>query len=909
MITACDLFVEFIVHKCRCYPLADLATLTRGQVRRFAGANRVRFEKTDRDITLITAQRRALFSHATGHGMTLTRPAKFAKKRALTMSESEVEAANVEQLLELYEKYHWKPRDKDKGNAVALRARLLRNHSHAQARVPAEATSTTVHVYYEEIATSSASTATAAVIDTSGKASAPAAAASSSTCTASFTPAPKPPKPKVDEPNTTRRIRVRPKHNKPELTRLPRPCHVRLKAAMRNVGIGATKVVGAFGANLAVAIREYDGVLRELLAKCENTMMEERKEAERLREERKKERQAAGVERLAAKKSARQRSQCPVQASDSEDSDAEDASDADDDLYDADGDEEAEEAATGTAGKAKKVHPGKKWLTQLLSYTMRRTANYKGMRVQPPAGIPAEPKVEPATAADDGVRVDPPAGTPPGFKVEPAKLWAEESFEGLSHLIAPITRQALTDISNYARFGFVNGAIKFIKALAPARTSHKLIQAAARNDVDATKLLQLPRVCRELLVELRLLTRETDGVCRILRCWVLSNKLKDVRDEHVRKQASAQAAGGAARFKLPQIKAVPTGGCKRRFVEYQHAGMAQLLKKTFPEVRDTFSGLHDVFDWDGDGFKAEREDNLGQPTTIVSDGDFVHFRCEELVTRDRFKDGKKLKPKVYEWNGHYRIEKVPVDPPVMRTVAAVVNANFIGAVDAEDLAVDMFELPNTQLRANTALAEAKTRLQAEVTSDRCLGVDPGLNSPVTASNGRFIPLALCYQHNPTAALPKAVDAHVESMKAISIHVDGLVTLKANRPLWIDAHAKCVDYYARHSACSDRAVRDAERTSLVRRAVRDLLARKCGDTYTPQYYTMIAWGYNYRGGNTLRGVKTAGPSLVKAILRELCKHVLVLLGKSLSSRIIDSRCDRADCAVCMCVRQRLQWMST
>jgi hypothetical protein len=357
----------------------------------------------------------------------------------------------------------------------------------------------------------------------------------------------------------------------------------------------------------------------------------------------------------------------------------------------------------------------------------------------------------------------------------------------------------------------------------------------------------------------------------VLRSWLLVNELKRVRSDYVTK---SDRAGKLLYAHLQQVKGVPVPTSQRTFLEYGHATMVQLLKATLPADGSVgtgdWRGLEDVFQWDGSCFRSEQAEGLGHPTTIVSDGDHVHFRFERLVTRPRFKDGVHIRPKVYKWHSHYAIERTPRDPKILRSVADVLSAGYVGAVDVDDLAEDMHTLPQDTLDGNSDLRKAVTKLREDV--QECLGVDPGYTYPATLSDGRGVPLHLCYQRRNARPPPQAVQDNLDAMRNCSLHVDSLQTLQTNVPRWIAGHSAAVDYYARNTACSERAVRAADRKALIERVARDILTKSDGTTYK-----VVAWGYNYRGGNTVRGVKSAGPSIVKAVLRELCRRALVLLG--------------------------------
>jgi hypothetical protein len=102
---------------------------------------------------------------------------------------------------------------------------------------------------------------------------------------------------------------------------------------------------------------------------------------------------------------------------------------------------------------------------------------------------------------------------------------------------------------------------------------------------------------------------------------------------------------------------------------------------------------------------------------------------------------------------------------------------------------------------------------------------------------------------------------------------------------VRAIPELIKYYCRQQQCHQRNHRRQKRQSLYARIAHSVLYKNDGTLR----FQALAVGYNYKGGVSLRGVNMAGPPIVKAVIRELSRHVLVILGTE----------QRAHCAL-MCL---------
>jgi hypothetical protein len=91
--------------------------------------------------------------------------------------------------------------------------------------------------------------------------------------------------------------------------------------------------------------------------------------------------------------------------------------------------------------------------------------------------------------------------------------------------------------------------------------------------------------------------------------------------------------------------------------------------------------------------------------------------------------------------------------------------------------------------------------------------------------------------------------------------------------WVQLHGELAAYYGRPAARAQRVSRSRNKASLTDRTVHGIITAPNGKST----YQMTAWGANYIGGKSMKGVHIAGPAKVKSTLAALATKTIVLLG--------------------------------
>jgi hypothetical protein len=132
----------------------------------------------------------------------------------------------------------------------------------------------------------------------------------------------------------------------------------------------------------------------------------------------------------------------------------------------------------------------------------------------------------------------------------------------------------------------VDTAIKFVQQLCANDKQKRSVKKAAY--FTTVNLAGFPRHCVTIIEGLRMLTDDTDKLCKLFRCWLLRHQLLTIRDQLV-----ARGVKG-----LPQIPGMnPHGGYVPNHVEYDKHTFTALVNKVAKVHGIETNGLHAVFNW------------------------------------------------------------------------------------------------------------------------------------------------------------------------------------------------------------------------------------------------------------------------------------------------------------------------
>lgn len=633
-----------------------------------------------------------------------------------------------------------------------------------------------------------------------------------------------------------------------------------VKERLGSMGTAKTKIIGAASANLSNAVVHLvkSGSIKELRKTLE-------KSAEHVKEVAKKAKDAEQRKEWGAKKKKERE------------------------------DSRAHKSAQTTAApkKRKKKATSSTAPGPATSATVSTTPIAGGAgHAAPPAAAPPQPPITSQTnnkecekfvntlfsfvvrkCAGQGTNVQMPAGLPEEFTVHQALLYQDEVVKGKSQLVNQMIQQLQKDTFTFTTRGFIAEVKKAVCALGTSGKQRGTIATALK--YKTVSLDGLPRAAAQCIRKVRKLCDSPNKFARLFRAWELGVTMMDIRRDHNAKLDHHQKR----LYHVPPVKLVPEASSKRHFVEYSNTSIGEPFKGgQLASVKDSLGTL---FNWGSPAFKG-LEDSWDPPTTITTDGIGVHFRFEEPVTKQRYVDGKPVDKVMTRYGHHYLIEKRR--DPVMDSVAELnQSGKMVGLVNADKFLKDVRRVLTTGAADGATAQELATATAlAEMLNDTKLWAanDPGYKFQTTRDDGEAVPIGLCYSNKkrkPTA--DETQQLQVEKQR-LSLHNNNVDTWNAIIPQFIAVHSRLVDVYGSNNACVTRTGNKANRDGMLERIV-DSIARKADGTP----YLAIAWGANYIGGRTLAGVRVAGPTMVKAILRELSRRVLVLLGKCSNATLL------------------------
>lgn len=465
---------------------------------------------------------------------------------------------------------------------------------------------------------------------------------------------------------------------------------------------------------------------------------------------------------------------------------------------------------------------------------------------------------------------------------EPPGKQTAADFPGWNTLLDFITTEVWTSITNSVDQA-EEAAINFVKRLVTKKQSKLVKKAAYDKDVS---LNGWRGACRDIMDLLRELTQEVDQTNRLLLSWLLRLKMIATRDAlHGRRGVP----------KLKAVVLVPQTKFTRRYVRYDMAGLKALLRWTgVINAGELVNNLSYYFNFMSAAFPADT--NVHPPRTFLSDGTNIHFVMEEWVPREPKPGEAEETAAIYRG----RPAIVSGEPKVMTSPKEVLEAGLRGCANGEALMAAVRDVVQTPKQPHDAdITKGAGVVAAIVKGAKIAGADPGNKRVFSFGTGEVIDLGLCYQNKHAgAAHPQRVKTLEAELAKHPLSVWDDEKYRAAVVVRVAAIPDLIEYYCRQQACHQRNHRRNKRKSLYARIAHSILYNKNGELR----FEALAVGANYMGGNSLRGVNMAGPPLVKAVIRELSRHILIIFGTRF--RLLPVPCCFNGCSC-----TPLQWTST
>ncbi|MBS1982659.1 MAG: hypothetical protein JST16_00690 [Bdellovibrionales bacterium] len=467
----------------------------------------------------------------------------------------------------------------------------------------------------------------------------------------------------------------------------------------------------------------------------------------------------------------------------------------------------------------------------------------------------------------------------------PTPLYNEaDGFHDMKDLLQVILRQVLTTELPVFVKNVVSEARKMIVAMIPATNGALRARVASDTrpgEVDPARLEAYPEYLATLVHETQLLADEVDDHCRFLRAMRLGIMFQAERE----RQADCDPF-------LPEFKLLPKGSLSRRHAEIGHACADQLLRH-YGYMELVGTGLAGLFNWQAPKFAGilhhprGGQPLLGRPTTVTTDGYWVHFRFERLVRAWTPSATGRPTPRVY--NNHYAISKIRQRRKAMTTVDELhrwrlrrykpdnqgeqvdeEKLKWTGVVDGEALAADIERLLATRDSTLAKQREWAGQLKKLLTcEDGCVGADPGLHPIVALSNGYVVERKFVYQQR-REQWPKQIQLLVKELSKKSVNVFSMNALRAAVAARRQLIPLATEFFGSGKRCRRRGFMANGKQSVRDRVTAGLLQKRDdeGKAIGKDMYNVVFFGSGFSGGS------------VKSLRKQLGSRALVVMSERL-----------------------------